>query len=135
MKVLEKGIYARLSGDATLTSLAPGGVWRGVAPVDASGVVVVFSQSSALDSYTFADRAITEHSYTVKAIAPGESAAPAWDAADRVDALLTDGAVTLDSGAVLSCRRDTIISMTETDGGEQYQHAGGIYRITTQEAA
>lgn len=135
MKVLEKGIYARLSGDATLTSLAPGGVWRGVAPVDATGVVVVFSQSSALDSYTLADRAMTEHSYVVKAIAPGESAAPAWDAADQIDALLTDQTITLDSGSVLACRRDTIVSLTETDGGEQYQHVGGIYRITTQEAA
>lgn len=134
MKSIEKALYARLSGDATLAGLAPGGVWRGVAPVDATGVVVVFNQTGEADTYTFAQRATSESLYTVKAIAPGESAAPAWAAAERVETLLNDGAITLDAGTVLACRRDTVISLTESDAGEQYQHAGGIYRITTQGA-
>jgi hypothetical protein len=33
----------------------------------------------------------------------------------------------------MSCRRETTITITEDDGGEQYQHAGGLYRIYTQE--
>lgn len=133
MKVLEKALYAKLSGDATLSSLAPGGVWRSIAPSGISGVVVVFQQASATDTYALSQRATTTSSYIVKAIAPGESALPAWNAADRIEALLTDQTLSLDSGNTLSIRRDTILSQTETDGGEMYQHAGGIYIIWTQD--
>lgn len=133
MKTIEKAIYARLSGDATLTSLAPGGVWRGVAPVNTDGVIVVFTQASENDLYTLASRAISESSYLVKAVAPGETATPAWDAANRIDVLLNDYAMTLDTGTVLSIRRERVTSFTELDGGEQYQHAGGYYLIWTQE--
>ena len=98
-----------------------------------TGVVVVFQQASGVDSYVYSARATTSHAYIIKAIAAGESSAPAWAAAERVEALLTDQTITLSSGHVLMARRDTILSMTETDGGEMYQHAGGIYNIMTQE--
>lgn len=133
MKALEKAIYAKLSGDSTLTGLAPGGVWHGMAPTGTSGVIVVFSQVSGIDAYTLAQRATTTSNYLVKAIAPGESATPAWDAANRIDALLTDQSLTLDSGSVMSVRRERIMTLTENDGGEQYQHAGGYYIIWTQD--
>lgn len=133
MKAIEKALYARLSGDATLTGLAPGGVWRGVAPVSTSGVAVIFAQASENDQYTLADRAVSESSYLVKAVAPGESATPAWNAADRIDALLTDANIALETGTLLSIRRERVTSFTELDGGEQYQHAGGYYIIWTQD--
>lgn len=125
---VEQIIYSRLSGDSTLAGLAPGGVWRGVAPGGAAGTVVVFTQVSASDSYALAHRAYTTFTYQIKAITPGTSAAPAWAASQRVEALLTDAAI-----GFMECRRQTVISQTEIDGGEQYQHAGGLYRITTQE--
>lgn len=133
MKVLEAMLYARLNGDTTLRNLAPGGVWRGVAPEDATGTVVVFSLQAATDTYALASRAYSDATYQVKAITPGESAAPAWAAAERAEALLTDQPLTVSGGRVMACRRTTVISLTETDGGEQYQHAGGLYRITIQE--
>lgn len=133
MKAVEQMLFATLSGDATLSTLAPGGVWRGVAPETAEGTVVVFSQVSGLDTYTLADRAFTRSTYQVKAITPGPSSAPAWAAADRVDVLLNDAALTLTTGSVMACRRESVVSLDETDGGEQYQHAGGTYTITTQE--
>lgn len=126
-------LYATLSGDATLTGLAPGGVWRGVAPGDASGVVVVFQHLGSSDNYALAARAYVQLTYQVKAIAPGESSAGAWAAAERVEALLTDRTLTLSSGRVMACRRSTIVSTNETDGGEQYQHVGGLYQISVQE--
>lgn len=133
MKELEAAIYTKLSGDATLAGLAPGGVWRGVAPLGTTGVIVVFSQVSSLDAYTLAERATTTHNYLIKAIAPGESATPAWDAAARIDALLTDQPLALSAGSVMSVRRERAMTLTENDGGEEYQHAGGYYIIWTQD--
>lgn len=133
MKAVEQMLYTALSGDATLSGLAPGGVWRGVAPGDASGVVVVFQNMGASDYYALASRAFTTLTYQVKAIAPGESSAPAWAAAERIEALLTDKPLAIPSGSLMACRRSTIISLNETDGGEQYQHVGGLYSISVQE--
>lgn len=134
MKTVEQMIYARLSGDGTLTGLAPGGVWRGVAPTDKPvGTWIVFNSMTADDIYTFDLRAMVNSVYQIKAITPGESALPAWQAAERVETLLTDQALTINSGTLLMVRRQQVISLTETDGGEQYQHAGGMYAITVQE--
>lgn len=132
MRALVKGIYSRLSGDATLTGFAPGGVWHGVAPSTASGVVVVYSLVSAADDYTLGRRATVTERFQIKAVAPGPSAAPAWSAAERVEALLTDQAFMLDGASLMMCRREQVISFTEQDGGEQYQHAGGIYQFMVQ---
>lgn len=133
MKVVEMGLYSLLSGDATLSGYAPGGVWRNIAPAGTDGVVVTFGQQSSVDTYTFSERAMVDMLYQVKAVAPGGSAGTAWDAADRIDSLLTDGSLTIGSGTVLRVRRQSSISLTETDGGETYQHVGGIYAITVQE--
>lgn len=133
MKIVEQVIYSTLSADATLTALAPGGVWRGVAPTGTTGVYVIFNNMGESDVYALKQRAFTESDYQVKAIAPGESALPAWQAAERIEALLTDKALVMPAGTLLACRRNSVVSMTETDGGEQYQHAGGIYRLTVQE--
>lgn len=130
---VEAALYARLAGDATLAGLAPGGVWRDNAPLGTTGVIVTFTFVSGIDQYTLADRALTRFNYLVKAITPGESAVPAWNAANRVEALLTDQPLPISTGSVMSVRRDSIISMTETDGGETYQHAGAYYIIFTQE--
>ena len=131
---VEEMLYGTLHADATLGTLAPGGVWRNIAPPNTTGTIVVFSQVSSSDAYALAHRAYSNAVYQVKAITPGESAVAAWDAAERVEALLTDTPLTLSTGHVLNCRRQSVISMTETDNGEQYQHAGGLYTITIQES-
>lgn len=133
MKDLEAAIYGRLSGDATLTGLAPGGVWRAVAPVGTTGVYVVFSHVSGVDAYTLADRATTTHNYLVKAVTPGETSTPAWNAAQRIDTLLNDQPLTITGGTVMSVRRERTMTLTENDGGDLYQHAGGYYIIWTQD--
>jgi hypothetical protein len=118
-----------LGGDATLATLAPGGVWRGLAPEGTAGTVVVFSNASGTDDYTLKTRAYTVYRYLVKAIAPGESSVPANNAASRIDALLSDATPTLASGTLMSMRREQTVSMPEARGGETYQHAGGYYTI------
>lgn len=126
---LEAALYAKLSGDATLATLAPGGVWRGVAPSGVTGTFVTVSQVGATDEYTLPQRAWTAYRYDVKAISPGESAVPALNAAERIDSVLTDAEWTLQSGYVLVSRREAAFTYVETDAGETYQHAGGTYLI------
>ena len=133
MQALEEKLYSVLSGDATLASYADGGVWRDFAPQDTAGTVVIFSLTSAPDSYTLASRAFTEFTYTIKAVSPSRSAATAHSAAARVDALLNDAALTLSEGSAMACRRTQAISMQEPDKGETWQHVGGLYLIYAQE--
>lgn len=131
---VEKLLYDTLSGDTQLATLAPAGVWRDVVPQTApAGTAIIFTQLEARDTYTLAVRALTDFVFQVKAVAQGESGAPAWDASARVETLLTDKPLSLDGGRVLMCRRQTVISETEVDGGEVFQHAGGLYAITIQE--
>lgn len=122
-----------LGTDATLTTLAPGGVWRDIAPSGVTGTIVVFSFVSAPDDYTLKLRAMTNFTYLVKAIAPGESSAPAHAAAAQIDALLNDATPTLADGRVLNMRRTQSTSMSEPLGGETYQHVGGYYLIQASE--
>lgn len=129
MKTLEKALYAKLASDGTLATLAPGGVWRGVAPTGTTGVFVVVSQVASVDEYTLPIRAWTAYTYDVKAVGAGETPVPVLDAAERIDTILTDASWTLDAGYVLVSRRQNAFTYVETDGGELYQHAGGTYRI------
>lgn len=130
---IEEMLYGTLSDDAQLGTLAPGGVWRDLAPSTAEGTLVVFSHVSTNDLYALGHRAVSDCVYQVKAITPGETSRPSWDAAARIDALLTDAPLTMSAGHVLSCRRSSVVSLTEIDAGDQYQHAGGLYAITIQE--
>jgi hypothetical protein len=131
---LEAAIFDLLSADGTLTGLAPGGVWRGVAPEGAQGIVVVFSHAGGPDFYTHTQRAFSDVQYLIKAIGPGLSAIDTGAAYERVDALINDAALPLSSGRVMACRRASTISMDETEGGEVWHHVGGIYSIFVQGA-
>jgi hypothetical protein len=122
-----------LGTDATLTTLAPGGVWRDIAPQGVVGTIVVFSFVSAPDDYTLKVRAKTDYTWLIKALAPGESSAPAQAAADRIDVLLNDTTPKLTDGRILNMRRDRRTSMSEALGGETYQHVGGYYLIQVSE--
>ena len=134
MRIVETALYGTLAGDAQLSTAAPGGVWRNVAPVGTRGVWVIYSWASETDAYTFAERAYADFTYQVKAIAPGGSAGPAWAAAERIEELLTDQPVDVPDGHLMVLRREQVVSYTDTDGGELYQHCGGFYRVTVQEA-
>jgi hypothetical protein len=134
VKEIEQMIYSTLANDATLTALAPGKVWRGVAPSKTTGTYVVFNLQGEADIYTMGLRAMLDSVYQIKAIQPGRSASGAWDAAERIDALITDQPLVCSNGTVLMARRQQIISFTETDGGEMYQHVGGLFGFVIQEA-
>lgn len=129
MRNLEEALYAKLSGDSTLSALAPSGVWRDTAPEGTTGVFVIVAQTAAADAYTLSKRAWTAYKYDVQAIGPGESAAGVLDAAAQIDTVLNDATWSVTGGSVLVSRRVNAFTYVELDSGERYQHAGGTYLI------
>lgn len=129
MKALSTGIYTLLTGDATLMALATGGVHSQRVPQDTAPPYVVFAQQSALDHYAFTRRAWEERFYLVRGITKGSNADAADDIAARIDTILNDATLTVAGYANIVCRRVNPIEYTESPGGVEYHHAGGVYRI------
>lgn len=136
MNEVDAAIYSSLSGDATLTAIATGGVWRMVAPEGTSGTFIVYQLIGALnDSHTFkTDQRITSLRYQIKAIQKGNSAVDARSAIARVDVLLNDAALSVTPFSLLSCRREAPIPdmLERLNNEEVYQHVGVTYLIEVQ---
>lgn len=125
-------LYSTLSGDSQLTSLAPGGVWRGLAPPESETPFVVMSLQSASDSVTMNGfRMLVECTFLLKVVGPASETATIMNAADRLDALIgsppTSG--TTSDGAVLASYRQSPVSIQELVNGELFENMGGLYRL------
>lgn len=136
MNEVDTAIYSTLSGDATLTATATGGVWRMVAPEGTTGVYVVFQLIGAMnDLHTLrTDRRVEIMRYQIKAIERGYSASNARTAIARIDTLLNDAALAVTGKTLLSCRREAAIPdiLERLDNEEVYQHVGATYLIEVQ---
>jgi len=125
-------LYSTLSSDLQLTALAPGGVWRGLAPPESQTPFIVMSLQSGLDVTSMnAFRILVECTYLVKVVGPASETTTIMSAADRLDALIgsppTSG--TTSDGAVLASYRESPISIQELVNGELFENAGGLYRL------
>lgn len=136
---LDAALFARLSADATLQTLAPGGVWRDVAPQGTATPYVVLAQVSHSDHYELGGEAYEELIVVVDAIAQGPSASGSIAAYNRIHALLQDASLAPVTGyRVLVCQRFDRIAETELDpanADRRYQHRGGTYQILAQATA
>jgi hypothetical protein len=130
VSAIDIAVVNALKGDATLTTLAPGGVFRDVAPeavvssavADPAQVFGLVTLQSAPQVYAFTERAFEECRYLVKFVSPSTSPLGAQAALDRAEVVL--GALTV-PGFVLSCtRREERISYVEDDGPVYWQHRG-----------
>jgi len=130
VSALDTAIVNALKQDATLATLAPGGVFRDVAPeavvtsalADSSEVFGIVTLQAAPQSYVFTGRALEECRYLVKFISPSTSPVGAQAALDRAEIVLST--VTA-SGFAISCsRREERISYVESDGPVFWQHRG-----------
>lgn len=138
MNEVDAAVYARLSGDATLSALIPGGVWRMLAPEGTIGAYAVFQLVSAeADQRTLGTSgpAIARLLYQVKVIEKGSSASNAKTALARVDTLLDDYTLSLSPNYLLVSRRESRIPDTveRLDNEEVYQSVGASYRIEVVE--
>lgn len=125
-------LYTTLSNDSQLTELAPGGIWRGLAPPETVTPFVVMSLQSGNDVTTMnAFRAFTECTYLLKVVGPASITATIMNAADRLDALIgsppTSGSTS--DGAILASYRKSPISIQELVNGELFENAGGLYEL------
>jgi hypothetical protein len=130
---VERAIVALLEGDPVLDSYGPGGqmsVWRNLAPEGEPLPYVLLSKQAGSRIYAHKSLLVRDLVYLVKAVDSGHDHTRAAQIDARLDALLTDGTLTLPPPlAHLSTRRESDIDYEETDGGVTYQHLGGLYRV------
>lgn len=128
---IEGAIVARLAGDGALTALAPGGVWLEPAP---DGIpepyVVVGLQTSEDFDVLGGERAIEAVEYLVKAVGAGPSGGAVEAAARRIDEVLHNGTLTLESGSLMAIGRRERVRYVEDGEAARFQHAGGVYAVS-----
>ena len=131
----ERWLYDRLKNDATLSGLVGSRVYGYLAPAETVTPFVVFEYQEGIDETGMsATRLYAALNYSVKVVGQTTSFAALEQIADQIDALLhgQSGPI-IGGGSVMECIRQSAVSMVEIgDGGEQYRHLGGVYRILVQ---
>lgn len=131
-------LESTLSNDATLKSLAPGGVWRALAPPGTATPFVVFGLQSGSDVVTMNGyRVMDDLLYMVKVAGPASNTSAIAQAAERVDQLIgsppTSGTVT--GGAILASYGQTPLFIDEIVNGELWTNAGRLYRLIIEQTS
>lgn len=134
VNAVKAGLTSKLTGDATLTAMLASStsVYDKVAPQGSALPYVIFQKQTGSPRYTMGGPAYDDNVYLVKAVAESPSAKVAGQIAERVDALLTDGSLTLTSGSLMVMRRQQDVEYAETADGRTFQHVGATYLIGVQ---
>lgn len=136
IEAVATAIVAKLGGDSNLTAtLGVTGVFYDVAPDEQPYPFITIGLVTAPDEYTFGGRAWQPGRWQVRAWDQDTSARRAARIMARVDALLTDQALTVSGFAVMVVRREeTLPPMTEIDsaGGLQVRAEGARFLIGVQ---
>lgn len=133
---VDEAVVQRLSTDAALTALVPGGVAFDVALQGVTTAVIVTLMSHT-DTYAQTGGAIEPGSlierpvYLVKAIDGRSSGATARQAAQRIHELLQGAHFPIAGFVLLRAERIERIRYTEYDQttGQRWQHRGGNYAL------
>lgn len=122
-------MIAKLANDATLSGLAPGGIYRDTAPQGVSTPYVIVSQVSHEDDYSIGSQAFESIRYLVKAVDMNTSGTAAQAVADRVQTLLQTVTLTITGYRSVWVQREERVVYVEVDDASdrRYQHRGGIY--------
>lgn len=127
---MDDGVLAVLKADATLTTRAPGGVYRDIAPPGVAEPFVIVTLMSYADIPQFGGTpAYEEGRYLVKAVGQGTSATATESAADRIQTLLNNATLTISGYTQMGSFREERISFVEADGQARWQHRGAIYVV------
>jgi hypothetical protein len=128
---VDAAVIAALAGDAALLTLAPDGVFRDVAPANATRFVVVQQQTHE-DVEGFRAPVYEVFQYRITARILETTGGDADAAADRIHALLQDAPLTVAGYTWMSTLRVERVRLTEIDAIDsdlRWQHAGGDYEI------
>lgn len=137
-QAIDTALIAKLAGDATLTGLAPGGVYREVAPQGVEEPFVIVQQMTHEDQYLLRRQSAFESVlYLVKAVQQSMSGSGAQAAADRIHTLLQNGSLTITGYTLTLLQREERIATVEIDEDRdlRYQHRGGLYRLIAEPTA
>jgi hypothetical protein len=124
-------LYGTLSIDATLLSLAPGGVYRALAPPVTATPYVIISYQAGTDIVNFRGvRGLASMLYQAKVVGPSNNTANLATAAARIDTVITTAdQVSVTGGIIKACFRAQPLQVDELVTGEQWSNIGGLYRI------
>lgn len=125
---VDAAVVAKLQGDATLATLAPGGVYHEMAPEKARTPYVVVILESHEDVHEFGGAAYENATYQVMAIDKADDAAAANAAYNRVHAVLSS-ALTVSGFTVMDLVRIGRVRAAERDGSVIWRFVGGRYRV------
>jgi len=133
MNPVREALEAKLKADAQLVGLLSGAskVIHRRPPGEKYTPFVIVDKQGGNDIYSFGGRVFVDQTWLVKGVDRGRTADRAEDIGRRIDAVLTDATLTLTSGTVLYCRRETDVDYDEASGDQQFWHVGGVFRIVT----
>jgi hypothetical protein len=126
--VLDTGIYSKLSGSSTLTTLLGGAkIYNRLAPETADPPYVIFQWQGGGEENLTPSR-MRNVVYTIKAVSRTLAQAGSIDAA--IDGLLTGSTITVSGWTNFWLARGSDIAYAEVDaGGNELWHTGAMWRI------
>ena len=130
---LDTAIFSTLNV-ASVTNEATGGVFNSVAPQGAEPPFVVFQAMSKVDEYWSYTGRGGAAVYMIKAIDRSPWPKAAGDIDTQIDSVMQDASLSITGHALLMCRRESVIYLTEDLAGVIYQHIGGLYRIVADQS-
>ena len=130
MDPIEDAVIAKLRADATLDTLAPGGVYLDVAKPGVSEPFVVVTLQAHQDADEQSGATAYETAFVwVKAVGQGTTRAAVSAAYARIHAVLQNATLTLTGGTSVDVHRTERIAYVEVDGPVRWQHSGGLYAV------
>jgi hypothetical protein len=130
MSAIGTALITKLAAAGPVTTAAPGGVWRDVAPAATTPPFVVVSlQGGETEDEITTGQLETEY-WLVKAVTKGPSGVAADTAAAAIYTALQGVTLTISGYTPVIVRYDRPIDYLETDGETRWHHRGGIYAVT-----
>lgn len=133
---VRRAIHGKLRGDTTLMGLLatpPAGysksTWDDQAPDGAQYPYVIVSQSASTPRYAMGTLAMDNDIWLIKGIDRNYTSDTADAIADRLDVLLTDGALSISGKTQLYLRRESAVRYPEVADGTLYRHSGHLFRL------
>ena len=133
---IRRALYGVMAGDTTLNALLgtpPTGFAKSLyyqqAPQGAGFPYVIFQHQAGTPAYAMAERAYENDVWLIKGVDRSTNADPVDTIASRLDALLTDGTLSISGQTQLYLRRESDVSYQETVDGVRYLHSGSLFRL------
>jgi hypothetical protein len=131
-----RAIYGKLAGDTTLNGYLgtpPTGYSKSIfyqqAPQGARFPYVIFQKQAGTPRYAIGEKAYDDEVWLVKGVDRSTDADVADAISSRIDALLTDGTISISGNTQLYLRRTSDIDFAETTDGVRYLHSGALFRL------